>query len=97
MIDAATDSLFEGLDKNDEFSADALAVSYLNRVGYDYLAMSDVLNILNEKHKSDTMKVISKTHPSPEERQQQLQKAIRDMSLAATTGVRLKSRFEKHT
>ena len=42
MIDHATDSLFQGLKKSDEFEADAKALVYLDRVGYDYNAMFDV-------------------------------------------------------
>ena len=96
MVDAATGSLFEGLDKDDEFSADAIAVGSIHRVGYDYFAMFDVLNLLKEQREKGKVQEMSKTHPSPAAREKHLAEAVQDIGLQEATGIRLKSRFEKY-
>jgi predicted Zn-dependent protease len=97
MIDHATDSLFQGLKKSDEFEADEKALVYLDRVGYDDMAMFDVLNLLKEQEKAGRAKVLNKTHPSPVERIKKLRKFIKHANFEAATGIRLQDRFVQHT
>ncbi|GMR00005.1 MAG: hypothetical protein BMS9Abin18_0834 [Zetaproteobacteria bacterium] len=95
MINVATDSLFKGLKKGDEYNADQKAVVYLDRTGYDYPAMFDVLNLLNQRRKAGQAKVLSKTHPSPASRISKLRKAMRKLPLDRPTGIRLRARFDQ--
>jgi len=97
MSDFATDALFKGLKKEDEFDSDRKAVEYLARIGYDYPAMSDVLKLLDARRKQGQTKVLSKTHPSPTVRLRQLDRAEQTMQLDAPSGIRLKPRFVRYT
>lgn len=96
MVDVATDSLFKGLKKDDEYDADMKAVALLDRVGYDYPAMFDVLRLLDARRKAGQTKVLAKTHPSPTLRLHHLQRSLRKLPLEPATGIRLKARFEKN-
>lgn len=97
MTGFATDALFNGLQKSDEYDSDAKAVEYLNRVGYDYPAMTDVLELLDARRKAGAAKVLAKTHPSPQTRIRQLHSASRKLALDAPTGIRLPARFDRFT
>jgi predicted Zn-dependent protease len=96
MTSFATDSLFEGLKKSDEYDSDQKAVEYLDRLGYDYPAMLDVLELLESRRKQGVTKVLSKTHPSPKTRSKKLKAATRKLSLEEPTGIRMPNRFVQH-
>lgn len=95
MTDFAVDSLFKGLKKADEYASDEKAMVYLDRLGYDYPAMFDVLTLLDERRKAGQAKVLAETHPSPKDRLSRLKRAIRRLSLGAPTGIRLRQRFDR--
>lgn len=97
MTSFATDALFNGLQKSDEYDSDAKAVEYLDRVGYDYPAMTDVLKLLDARRKAGAAKVLSKTHPSPQTRIQQLKSTSKKLDLNQPTGIRLSDRFDQYT
>jgi len=97
MTSFATDALFKGLNKKDEYASDAKSIEYLNRLGYDYPAMFDVLALLDDRRKQGATKVLSKTHPSPQTRIRQLKSKAKKLSLDEPTGIRLSSRFASHT
>ena len=97
MTSFATDALFEGLDKSDEYESDAKAIDYLDRIGYDYPAMSDVLKQLEVRRKYGATKVLDRTHPTPSSRLQNLKTAASELSLEKPSGIRLPNRFAKHT
>ncbi|MCF7821020.1 MAG: M48 family metalloprotease [Mariprofundaceae bacterium] len=97
MTSFATDALFEGLDKSDEYESDEMAVDYLDRIGYDYPAMFDLLELLEQRRKWGATKVLDKTHPSPKDRIQSLKSAAKKLSLEKPTGIRLPDRFARHT
>jgi len=96
MVDVATDALFKGLKKEDEYDADARAVALLDRVGYDYPAMFDVLKLLDARRKAGQAKVLARTHPAPRDRIRHLKQAMRKMRLDSPTGIRLRARLERH-
>ncbi len=97
MTSFATDSLFEGLKKSDEYDSDKKAIEYLDRLGYDYPAMFDVLELLESRRRQGATKVLSKTHPSPKTRTKKLKTAIKKLSLEEPTGIRLPTRFVQHS
>jgi predicted Zn-dependent protease len=97
MTDFATDALFKGLSKQDEYDADAKAVVYLDRLGYDYLAMDDVLRLLEQRRRMGQTKVLSQTHPSPVSRIRHLTASERDMGLPEPSHIRLADRFVRYT
>ncbi len=96
MSDFATDALFKGLKKTDEYASDSKALEYLDHLGYDYPAMYDVLKELEQRRKQGRAKVLAKTHPSPKSRMRQLKQAESELHLDRPTGIRLKARFVKH-
>ena len=97
MTSFATDALFEGLDKADEYDADEWSVEYLSRLGYDYPAMFDILELLEQRRKWGATKVLDKTHPSPKDRIRTLKSAEKRLSLEKPTGIRLPDRLVRHT
>ncbi len=97
MTQFATDALFQGLDKSDEFDSDAKAIDYLDRVGYDYPAMYDVLRLLEIRRKYGATKVLDKTHPTPEARLQALKSSARKIDLNKPTGIRLANRLVRRS
>jgi len=96
MSDFATDALFKGLKKTDEYASDRKAIEYLDRLGYDYPAMFNVLGELEQRRKQGRTKVLAKTHPSPKDRIGHLKQAESEMKLDPPTGIRLKARFVKN-
>jgi len=96
MTSFATDALFEGLDKSDEYESDEKAIDYLDRIGYDYPAMYDVLKLLEVRRKYGATKVLDKTHPTPSSRLQKLKVAASKLSLEKPSGIRLPNRFATH-
>jgi len=97
MTDFATDALFKGLSKEDEYDADAKAVVYLDRLGYDYRAMDDVLRLLEQRQRMGLTRVLSRTHPSPISRIRHLDTAERSMDLPTPSHIRLADRFAHYT
>ncbi len=97
MTSFATDALFEGLDKSDEYESDEIAIDYLDRIGYDYPAMYDILKLLEIRRTYGTTKVLDKTHPTPSSRLQKLKASASKLSLEKPSGIRLPNRFATHT
>jgi len=95
MINVATDSLFKGLKKSDEYDADGKAVAYLDRTGYDYPAMFDVLKLLDQRRKAGQARVLARTHPSPANRISKLRRTMHKLTLDRPTGIRLRARFDR--
>ena len=95
MINTATDSLFKGLKKGDEYDADKQAIIYLSHTGYDYPAMFDVLSLLERQQKAGKAKILSQTHPTPANRIKNLRKAEREIKLEEPTSIRLQARFKQ--
>lgn len=94
MTKFATDALFNGLKREDEYASDAKATVYLNKTGYDYPAMMDVLSLL--KSRTRQARVLSRTHPTPDSRMQQLGSTTPSLGLNRATGIRDKSRFDHY-
>ncbi|MFA6938009.1 MAG: M48 family metallopeptidase [Treponema sp.] len=61
-----------GYSKQQEFDADSKALSLMAQAGYNPNAMKSMLDLLKEKEKGQTSG-FSKTHPSPESREKNLQ------------------------
>jgi predicted Zn-dependent protease len=96
MTDFATDALFNGLKKSDEYDSDTKAIVYLDRLGYDYPAMFDLLKLLDARRKAGRTKVLSKTHPNPQDRIRHLHVNERKLHLEPPTGIRLGQRFDRY-
>jgi predicted Zn-dependent protease len=65
------------LDKSAEFEADRLGLSYATRSGYEAYGLPEVLQTLGETNKNDdSVALLFKTHPHPDERLVALSDAI---------------------
>ncbi|MBX9567847.1 MAG: M48 family metalloprotease [Candidatus Obscuribacterales bacterium] len=63
--------------RGDELESDRLGVRFLSEAGYDPRGMIKVMEVLREASKSRTPEFFS-THPNPENRIEQINKAIRE-------------------
>lgn len=82
------------LDKNAEFEADRLGVSYATRSGYEPFGLTDVLQILGQTNKNDnSVALLFKTHPHPDERLAFLGDAIGSKLDSIQNGKTLENRF----
>jgi predicted Zn-dependent protease len=84
------------LDKDAEFEADRLGLSYATRSGYDPFGLTDVLQIMGQTGKNDSsVALLFKTHPHPDERLASLGDAIGSRLDNMTSGKTLENRFYK--
>ncbi len=72
-VGAGADLYSRGLDKNDEFEADAMGVVIASRAGFDPRSLLYVLEDLHsESGESSQFSLLFKTHPAPAERYKKL-------------------------
>lgn len=84
------------LDKDAEFEADRLGLSYATRSGYEPFGLTDVLQILGQTNPNDnSVALLFKTHPLPDERLATLGNAIGSKLDNITNGKTLENRFYK--
>jgi len=82
------------LDKNAEFEADRLGVSYTTRSGYEPFGLTEVLQLLGQASKNDnSVALLFKTHPHPDERLASLGDSIGNKLDNIQNGKTLESRF----
>ncbi|MDP3086767.1 MAG: M48 family metalloprotease [Methylotenera sp.] len=82
------------LDKNAEFEADRLGVSYATRAGYEPFGLTNVLQLLGQTSKNDnSVALLFKTHPHPDERLAFLGDSIGSKLDNILNGKTLESRF----
>jgi len=85
-----------GLDKEAEFEADRLGLSYATRSGYEPFGLTDILQIMGQTGKNDSsVALLFKTHPHPDERLASLGDAIGNKLDNITNGKTLENRFYK--
>ena len=85
-----------GLDKSAEFEADRMGLTLAYRAGYDAYGLPDVLQTIGQTNKSDnSVALLFKTHPSPDERLAKLGDSIGDKLDNAKAGKTLEHRLYK--
>jgi predicted Zn-dependent protease len=85
-----------GLDKEAEFEADRLGLSYATRSGYEPFGLTDILQIMGQTDKNDSsVALLFKTHPHPDERLASLGDAVGNKLDNITNGKTLENRFYK--
>jgi predicted Zn-dependent protease len=85
-----------GLDKSAEYEADRLGISVATRAGYDAYGLVDVLQNLTQTSKNDdSVALLFKTHPLPEERLVALSDAAGSKLDNLKAGKTLENRFYK--
>ncbi|MDI1307826.1 MAG: M48 family metallopeptidase [Methylotenera sp.] len=84
------------LDKNAEFEADRLGLSYAARSGYEPFGLTDILQILGQTNPNDnSVALLFKTHPLPDERLASLGDSVGNKLDNMTNGKTLENRFYK--
>jgi predicted Zn-dependent protease len=95
VIGSGAEISARGLDKNAEYEADRLGVTYATRAGYEPLGLAEVLQMLEQNSPSDdSVALLFKTHPLPEKRLSALNEAIGN-KLDRIQGKNLANRFYK--
>jgi predicted Zn-dependent protease len=98
VTDLAIQTLWKGLEKEDEFESDQLAISLARNAGYDAYAYEDVLKNLQSKaedsNEKKDLKFMLSTHPRPQDRILAIQKQIH---IRQSNKLNLKERFNQYT
>lgn len=79
LIGSGAEIVARGLDKNAEYEADRMGVVLTARAGYDQYAFVEVLQQMGHYSKEDdSVKLLFKTHPQPDDRLKHLDESIGD-------------------
>ena len=93
LIGSGAEVVARSLDKNAEFEADSIAVVLSARAGYDPYSFPEVLQGIGHIAKDDnSVELLFKTHPHPDERLEKLNVAMSD-SFDKVKGLTLDKRF----
>lgn len=93
LIGSGAEVVARSLDKNAEFEADSIAVVLSARAGYDPFAFPEVLQEIGHIARDDnSVELLFKTHPHPDERLEKLDMAMDDR-LDNVKGLTLDKRF----
>lgn len=96
VIGSGAEISARSLDKNAEYEADRLGLSYATRAGYSPYGLVDVLQTLSLTSTSDgSIALLFKTHPHPDERMASLGDAIGSKLDNIAEGKTLENRFYK--
>lgn len=85
LANLAQNMYSSGLDKGDEYDADRLGVLYATRAGYDPYGLPRVVNLYASKAGSSGFELLFSTHPSPQDRLKELDKAMGERFAAYET------------
>ncbi|MBU3915979.1 M48 family metalloprotease [bacterium] len=97
MIDEAVDILFEsGIEKKFEISADVEAIQMLVAVGYDWKDYTNYLKKLDQLIYKKQQEIVSKTHPSVEERLDKINFAANESGIMDYSGKKHQKRFHEY-
>jgi len=93
LIGSGAEVVARALDKNAEYESDRMGVVLSARAGYDQYALAEVLQQMGHYSKEDdSVKLLFKTHPHPDERLGRLDEAMGD-KLDDLRGATVSERF----
>jgi len=97
LVNSINNLYGKGLDRDDEYSADRMAVVIAARAGYEPYAFYAVLQKLaSNKGATTHLDTLLKTHPHPSDRIEQLKSIYNSPQLAQVEGLELKKRFYQY-
>ncbi|PKN06045.1 MAG: peptidase [Deltaproteobacteria bacterium HGW-Deltaproteobacteria-7] len=96
VIGSGAEICARSLDKNAEFEADRMGVTLTARAGYEPYGLPEVLQTIGQTNKNDnSVALLFKTHPHPDDRLLKLDEAIGNRLDAIKDGKTLSNRFYK--
>lgn len=101
LLDQLTDQAYlllfeEGLDKQDEFESDTLAIQMLVNLNYDWSSYRNYVRDIKKSMRAGHGKVLSKTHPSVEDRIANIEKVALQNGMQNLLGKINKERFDEY-
>ncbi len=95
LSSALVSNLFEkGLDKGDEYRADAAAVAYVSKAGYDPRGLVIFLQTIEAKE-GKNYSTLLRTHPKPQDRIARIEKLIKDKKISSEGKQTLADRWKR--
>lgn len=97
LIGNGAEIMARGLDKSSEYEADRIGMTLATRSGYTPMGIAEVVAKLAEKPPvGDTMALLKSTHPSPDQRLEEIDNALDKKLEKHLNQLSLESRFASH-
>lgn len=97
LIGNGAEIMARGLDKSSEYEADMIGMTLAAKSGYTPLGLAEVVTKLAEKPPvGDMMALLKSTHPSPEQRLEEIDEALDSKLEKRIEQPSLESRFATH-
>lgn len=96
-VETGAGALFMGLSRADELAADALGARRAAAAGYDPSGLSRFVEKLEERAGGESVSLLEKTHPDPDDRGDALDEALESGRGDASGGVVAADRFAQRT
>ncbi|CAN5862106.1 hypothetical protein BH20GEM1_BH20GEM1_09740 [soil metagenome] len=95
-IGVGTNALFLGLGREDEIEADTIGMRMATDTGYDRAGLERFVRLLEEHGDDESLSLLEKTHPDPDDRLDALEDAMRRIPADRAGKVVAADRFRRH-
>jgi len=96
-IGVGANALFMGLGREDEIEADTIGMRMASDTGYDRAGLERFVELLEEHDDDESLSLLEKTHPDPDDRLDALEDAMRRIPLDRVGKVMATARFQRAT
>jgi predicted Zn-dependent protease len=95
-IGLGANALFMGLSREDELEADSIGMRMATDTGYDRAGIERFIEKLEDHSDDESLSLLSKTHPDPDDRLESLSGAMRRIPAERAGRVVAAERFRRH-
>ena len=95
-VGLGTNVLFLGLGREDEIEADTIGMRMASDTGYDRAGLERFIERLDEHSDDESLSLLEKTHPDPDDRLDALEDAMRRIPADRAGRVVAADRFQRH-
>jgi len=95
-IGVGANALFMGLGREDEIEADTIGMRMASDTGYDRTGIERFVSRLAEHSEDESLSLLEKTHPDPDDRLEALRQAMRRIPADRSGRVVAADRFHRH-
>lgn len=95
-IGVGANALFMGLGREDEIEADTIGMRMASDTGYDRTGIERFVSRLDEHSDDESLSLLEKTHPDPDDRLEALREAMRRIPSDRSGRVVAADRFRRH-